>query len=29
MKNRNVQLKIDLIEEENKDWIDLSENWQY
>ena len=27
LKNWNRQWKINLIEEENKDWKDLSENW--
>ena len=29
LKNWNRQWKIDLIEEENKDWNDLSSDWKY
>ena len=29
LKNWNRQWKIDLIEEENKDWNDLSFDWKY
>ncbi|MBF8149971.1 GIY-YIG nuclease family protein [Winogradskyella sp. F6397] len=29
LKNWNRQWKIDLIEQDNKDWIDLSKDWEY
>jgi len=29
LKNWNRQWKIDLIEKDNKEWNDLSEDWQY